>query len=360
MSAARPSWPSPGRPLRRAVAAVLLLPLVATGPASAEDGGPSPEARAAFDEGRALWSTRKAADLQASLIPLQRTIELAPDWAPGHAALADSLALLGLYGAMPAGETLPLAGAAAARALELDDQLGAAHASLGLTLYLHLHDYSGAEASFRRALALDPGNHSAHHWLAMLLSVRKRHDEAVTHIDQALHHAPGSKLLCGKKAAILRQAGRFDGALSQLLECTEKHGETTLFVREKASVLLEQGQTEAAQELLLRALELSPGDLRCLSLLGYAAGTRGDEALRKEVEEAFGEISAERYVPVSALAGPAVGAGDLERAFRALREGLDQGEAGLVYLGTRPELLPLRADPRFLNLLGRLGLTRTE
>lgn len=330
----------------------------ASAPAESVASPVSAEALAAYEEGRELWSTRRAADLQASLIPLQRAVELAPDWAKAHSGLADSLALLGLYGARPASETLPLAAAAAQRALELDAELGQAHASLGLTQYLYDHDYAKAERSFRRALELDPGLASAQHWMAMMLSALERHGEALELIDAAVAQAPSSALLCNKRGTILRNAELLARARAQLEDCRARHGPSSLNLREAASIDLLEERWADARNRLLQAQQLSPTDGRTLALLGYAAVRAGESELADEVREALGELSAERYLPVSSLLGLYVAAGETDRAFRTLREALEDREAGIVYIATRPELAPLRADPRFQTALDALGLGR--
>lgn len=328
----------------------------ASAPEVATEAAPSSEATAAFEEGRELWRTRRAANLQASLIPLQKAVELAPDWAPAHSALADSLALLGLYGAQPAAETLPLAAAAATRALSLDPKLGNAHASLGLTQYLFEHAYRDAEASFRKAISLDPDNHAAHHWLAMMLSALKRHGEALDLIDEAVRLAPSSVLLCNKRGTILGNAGLVNRARSQLLSCGAKHNNPSLTLREIAGLDIAEGLYEDAKSGLLKAQAKSPDDLRTLALLGYVAELTEDDDLGSEVQEVLAELSTERYVPVSTLLGVFTGRGELARAFRTLDEAIASREAGIIYLDTRPELAPLRDDPRYQRALTALGL----
>lgn len=352
---------------RPSTSIVLLLTFVLHGAAlgaqeapevAAAETAASAEARAAYAEGRTLWSTRKASDLQASLIPLQRAVELAPEWATAHSGLADSLALLGLYGARPANETLPLAGAAARRALELDAALGQAHASLGLTQYLYEHDYDNAERSFRKALELDPGLASARHWMAMMFSAQERHGEALELIDTAVEQAPSSALLCNKRGTILRNADLLTRARTQLIDCRERHGPSSLNLRETASIDLLEERWADARNRLLQAQQMAPTDGRTLALLGYTAIRAGEDDLAEEVRETLGELSAERYLPVSTLLGLYVGAGEVDRAFRTLREALENREAGIVYIATRPELLPLRGDPRFQTALDSLGLGR--
>ena len=162
------------------------------GPGGAAEATPSdPQARAAYLRGRFHWNRRPRESMKA-LACLEEAVRLAPDFAPGHAALADVYNTLGSWesGALPSKEAFPKAQAAARRALAIEPMCAPAHTSLAYALAHHGWDWAAAEHQFDRALALDPHYAHAHHWRAHLLVARQQWDDALKAGQMALALQP--------------------------------------------------------------------------------------------------------------------------------------------------------------------------
>src|SRR6202043_435809 len=142
-------------------------------------------------------------------------VEKDPNYAQAYAGLADCYILLGPNDILPARQVYPLARAAALKALQLDDALAEAHASLGFVTLLYDWDPSQAEKEFRRAIELDPNYPTAHHWYAYDLVAMERSDEAIAEIHRALELDPLSPIINTDVGQILFLARRSDEAIAQ-------------------------------------------------------------------------------------------------------------------------------------------------
>ncbi len=330
--------------------------------AARPEAAAQPEAAGEVEAGRALWSTRRGEDLIASVPHFERATELAPELASAWSGLADSLALLGLYGVWLPADSLPQAKAAALRALELDPALAQAHASLGLARYLYDWDWIGAESSFRRALELDPGYAMAHHWYAMMLMATGRHDEAVAQVEQALAADPASRIIEVKAATVFTAAGLYQRAETQLQTALEHQPSNVMVHRELGFLRVAEGRWAEAVPAFERAAELSDGGAGTLAGLGLVLGVlgRSDEAHEvlerlRQIEERAGDAGS-ALAPDFEIAFVEVGLGDHDAALDRLEQALASHDPGIVYLATKPGLDRLRDEPRFLALVERLGL----
>ena len=125
-----------------------------------------PEAHELYLKGRFFWNKRTGTDLLRAIEQFKAAIAKDPYYALAYAGMADSYALLSAYAVPPPKEAMPLAKAAAQKALELDDTLAEAHASLGMALWAGEIDFAGSAAEFEKAIALNPNYATAHHWYA--------------------------------------------------------------------------------------------------------------------------------------------------------------------------------------------------
>src|SRR5262249_16421363 len=173
----------------------------------------NPEAYQLYVRGRYYWNKRTLPDFNKAISYFQQAIDKDPNYAMAYSGLADSYALLNAYGSGPAKDSMPLAKAAALKALELDDNLAEAHASIGAVIGNYDYDFAGADREFRRALELNPNYATAHQWLAENLSVLKHHDEALAEIRRALELDPLSPIMNRIHADTLLYARRYDEAI---------------------------------------------------------------------------------------------------------------------------------------------------
>src|SRR5437667_2817290 len=153
------------------------------------------EAYQLYLKGRFYWNKRTIDDFNRAIPNFQQAIDKDPNYALAYSGLADSYALLAVFGVVPPKDLMPQARAAATKSLALDDSLAEAHASLGEIMAYYDWDFSGAEREFRRAIDLNPNYATAHQWLAEEISVLRGHEEALAEIRRALELDPLSLII---------------------------------------------------------------------------------------------------------------------------------------------------------------------
>jgi adenylate cyclase len=304
------------------------------------------EAYTHFLRGRAAWYERTHASLAEAVREFETAVRVDPGFAQAYAGLADSFAILVDYGLLSPGDGVHRAGAAAARALELSPGLPDAHSSAALVLQVE-GDLEGAEAGFRRALALQPRYGVARQRLALLLAWTARFEEAREHMELARDVDPISPILSASRAWIEYYAGSYDTAIEMLLPVVSANPRLAAARVPLALAWLGSGRPGEAVSLLREAMDRGDGSASVLALHGYALGRTGDTAgAARQLADLRG-LGADRYVSSYYLAIATLGVGDADGALHELRRAADEGAAQLVYLEVEPIFDPLRDDPDF-------------
>ncbi len=310
------------------------------------EGLDDPVARSLYEKALASWMTRTREGLTESRTLFQEAAALDPGFAEAHAGVADASCLLALYGYEAPSTVMPGARESAMEAIRLDPALAKAHASLGLVRYLYEWSFVEAEASFEKAIALDPKYPPAHHWFAMMLMATGRHEESLAQIDRAISLEPESALYEVKRGTILMAAGRLDEAERHLRAVLERRPGSPLARRELGLLELVRGRPEAA---LLHLDSSEPAYAVVLGRLGRKSQARA-------MLEALRDVQSSAYVSPIDFALVHVGLGETEAALDQLDRAFEWKDAALAYLRTQPGLAPLRSEPRFQDLLKRMGL----
>jgi serine/threonine protein kinase/TolB-like protein/Tfp pilus assembly protein PilF len=317
----------------------------------------NPDAHEAYLKGRYYWNSRTEEGLKKSLEYFQQAIEKDPGYALAYAGLADAYGLLGdsTYGVMAPKEAYPRAKAAAFRALEMDETLAEAHASLGLEKMMYAWDWTGAEKEFKRAIELNPGYATAHHWYAEYLSAMGRHDEAIAEIKRAQELDPLSLMINAIGGYVFFCARRYDEAIAQCrrtLELNAGFYPARLFL----GWAYEQKQLydEAISEYQ-KGIALEEGNPALAAFLAhaYAAAGRKTEALK--IIPQLMEISKRRYVSPYDIAQIYTALADNGRALQWLEKAYQERDSELLWLKVDPGSNRLRSDPRFQDLLRRMN-----
>ena len=307
----------------------------------------------AYLRGRYFLNRRSEEDFRKAIESFDEAIAADPGYALAYAGLADCYSLLGVWGAASPRETFGRAEEPARRAVAGKDAPAEAHTSAGLVQWVYHWDPKGAEAEFRRAIALNPGYATAHQWLAYVLASEARFDEAVTEIGRAQELDPLSVSIMTDLGDIRFWAGRYDQAVVQLRQALHFEPKYAVAHNVLGLTLLEQKQTAEGIAELEEAARLE--DLpRMLSTLGYgyAVGSRREDAVR--IRERLKEMARKRYVSDFAFAVVDAGLGDNDSAFAHLDRAYAEGSDTMVILAVYPLLEPLRSDPRFADLLRRV------
>ncbi|MBZ0110850.1 MAG: winged helix-turn-helix domain-containing protein [Thermoanaerobaculia bacterium] len=306
--------------------------------------------------GRFHMNRRTVADLEEAIVHLTEAIRLDPEYAPAHATLADTYILLSTYYALAPAKAFPKARESAESALALDPFLSEAHASLAMVSLALRWDFVSAEAGYRRAIELAPGNASAHQWYGELLSVLGRHDEAVAEGQRAWELDPLSPIINAALGQRLNAAGRWQEALEQFAATIELDPGLPWIHREMALAYSHLGQKqqclgERVVEMKMRGIESQ----RIAELEEIAASEDMTGFWQWELDRLHRSAQA-TYVPEMLYAEGLNGIGDRERALIALAEGIEQRGEHILLLTTSPELEELTRDPAARPYLVDSGL----
>jgi TolB-like protein/DNA-binding winged helix-turn-helix (wHTH) protein/Flp pilus assembly protein TadD len=318
----------------------------------------NPEAYESYLKGRYFWNRRTADGLKVALAYFKQAIEEDPKYAQAYSGLADTYALLGdwQYPVMTPKEAFPKAKAAAIKALELDSSLGEAHNSLAFVLDGFDWDFDSAGKEFQRAIELNPGYATAHHWYAWHLSLLGRFDEAIAEMRKAQNLDPLSLIINADLAELLVLAHHYDESIVQSRKTIEMDPNFALAHNQLAQAYLQEHIYDEAVAELKKAVQLSGDSPTCIANLARAYVASGR---RSEAEKLLGDLkkrSNAAYSNAPEIAIVYVSLGDTDQAMSWLEKGYEERFNPGVLL--RPGFDPLRSDSRFQNLLRRIGLYR--
>ena len=310
----------------------------------------------AYLRGRYYWNKRTAENIHKAIEFFRKSIDEDPAYARAYAGLADCYNQLGtvLIGGQPPAEIRPLAIASAKRALEIDPELAEGHAALA---YARLYDWewAAAEEGFQRSIGLNPSYSSAHLWYSHYLSIGKRPDEALREARLAHQLDPLSPIIQTQIGWILQHAGRYDEAIRELRKVLETDPDYVWALWRIGSCYASKSMFQEGIDALEKAATLSG---RSASILGTLAETYGLAGRKDEARKLLNELAAlsrQRYVPAIAFAHAYIGLGDSERVLEWLEKAYQQRENGIAYLSVWNDDGGYRSDPRFHELLRRVG-----
>jgi TolB-like protein/Flp pilus assembly protein TadD len=313
----------------------------------------NPEAYELYLKGRFFWNKRTGDDLRKSIEYLKQAIAKDPGYALAYAALADSYGLLRFYGGASPAESVVPAQAAAKKALELDDSLAEAHASLGLIATEEL-EVNRAVNELERAIQLNPNYATAHHWLGLALATLRQSDRSVGELKRALELDPLSMIINADLSIIYLYAGRYDAAEAQARKTLEIDSRSFVAHYYLGAVMQLTGRLKEAIPEFQKAVELN-NDPYSIAMLAqaYARNEQTDEA--RKLLAHLNEMAKSAEVPEYALATVYTSLGEKERAIEALEHGFAGGNKSYLFLlPGDPFLDDLRGDPRFEALVQKI------
>ena len=312
------------------------------------------EAYQLYLKGRFFWNKRTAKDFDTAIVYFQQAIKKDPGFALAYAGLADTYVLLSGYAAASPKESLPKAKEAALRALDLDNTLGEAHASLAQAVCAYDFDFKRAEHEFRRAIELNPNYATAHQWYAETLGALARFDEAIAEIRRALELDPLSVIINADLGTVLCTAGRYDEAIAQLHKTLEMDRDFYYAHWNLGQALELKGRTDEAIAEYKKASELNDDPLP-LALLGRLYGRLGRKNEARKLLARLQMIAKEHYVSRYDFAIVEMGLGNNDEAIRLLEEAYaDHNGYDIAFIKTDPLLNPLRGEPRFRALVAKV------
>jgi TolB-like protein/DNA-binding winged helix-turn-helix (wHTH) protein/tetratricopeptide (TPR) repeat protein len=317
-----------------------------------------PDAYENYLKGRYFWNKRSSDGLRKAIQYFTQAIAQDPTYAPAYSGLADSYALAGdwQYGVMTTKEALPKAITAAKKAIELDGNLSEAHTSLAFCLEGFNWDWQAADTEFKRAIELNPGYATAHHWYSWHLALLGKNEEAIEEMRKAQNLDPLSLIINSDLAELLLIARLPDDSIEQSRRTIEMDSGFALAHNQLGQAYLAKGMFADAVSELQKAVQLSGGSAVCMANLAraYVAAGKSDKA--SELLSELKNRSSHGYAFSSELAVVYTALGDKMQAMAWLEKGYqDRFNPGVLL---RPAFDPLRSDPRFKALVQRIGLPR--
>jgi TolB-like protein/Flp pilus assembly protein TadD len=324
----------------------------------------SSEAQQLYLKGRFHWNKRTTEDFQKAREYFHQAIAADPKYALAHAGLADTLALMPYYGAFRPNEYMPLAKHAAQKALEIDPNLAEAHASLGQILTNYDYDFRGAERELKRAIELDPKYPSAYQWLSEVYHCSGNGEQALSEINKGLEIDPLSMIINNQKGRVIDFGGKRDEAIVQFQKTIELFPDAQGPRNNLADIYEAKGMySEAVEQRLIQVKLLfgvSPENIKDLQLAfekdGYKGFVQKQIDIQLDSQRSSLEKDKNAYLPTFRIAVDYARFGDKDRAFEYLNKAYDQREPQIAELKIRVPLSSLRDDPRFKELVRRVGI----
>jgi TolB-like protein/Tfp pilus assembly protein PilF len=315
----------------------------------------APEVYESYLKGRFILEQGYRAGADQSIPYFEDALKRDPTFAPAYLGLADAYTNLGtVFSGVSPEATRPKVIIFARKALELDPDLVEAHVVLANALQEQWH-WTEAETEYRRALELNPNNARAHAWFAMWFVCQGSADEAVASIRRARALDP-VEVTGGNVAWILFQARRYDEAIRESKSALAIEPGNAGDLTGLGFALIADDKPADAIPLLEKAVSLSSGSPAATGILirAYAHAGRRSDALR-----VLAELKQRRkagYIPAGAFVNAYLGLGDNEQAFYWLEQAYKEQSNILQFLKTHPYFDPIRGDPRFADLIRRVGL----
>ena len=315
----------------------------------------NPEAYRFYLQGRFYWNKRTAESLMKAIEQFKASTDRDPNYALGYAGLADCYVLQEQYLGYPSSETLRQARAFAEKALQLDQQVGEAHASLGLINNLSWN-WAEAEKEFRTAIDLNSNYPTVHHWYSIYLQDMGQQDQALTEIKRALELDPLSIPIGINLGCKYLSMGEPETAIDHFRTAIELdpnfwHGHLWLGI----TYLVQRRNDDALSELQ-KSVALSNKANQALSFLGYAYATTSKRAEALAILNELKDRYAKREAIGFDIAPIFAGLGDKNQAFAWLEKDFQVHSGRLVSIRWQPQFAAIRDDARYADLLQRMGL----
>ena len=320
----------------------------------------NPEAHEAYLRGRFLWNQRTEDQLHKAKQYFEEAIAKEPDYAPAYSGLADTYFYLSYgWGHIPPKEGMPLATAAARKAIELDPSAAEGHASLGAVKMLYDWNFPGAEQEFKRAIALNPNYEVGHHGYSVLLGAERRYEESVSEGRKAVEVDPLSVPANNILSSMLAAANRWDEAFAQdekALELDPNPTHVIMFRNRIADYYRLKGMTKEAieQELKARAARgASPQELEEIRMIYARSGRKG--VLQREVNLALQRWEKSHWHnDAFVVAQLYAELGDMDSSFKWVEKCVELRSTVLIWIYVGDTAW--RKDPRFAEVQRKMGV----
>jgi TolB-like protein/class 3 adenylate cyclase/Tfp pilus assembly protein PilF len=314
----------------------------------------------AYLKGLYHYGTWSKEGLEKSVRYFEQAIARDPNFAKAYAGMAFAYDLLGEYGHLPPDESVTKMKEAAHRALEIDATTAEAYTALAVAASYYDYDWVRADEGFRRALEFNPNSAGTHDWYGIIyLSPTGRHEEGIAHGKRAKELDPLTAYIRSDLGWSYNLARRYDEAITECEQIPDIDPNFYFGYFCLGFAYWQKGMLEQAVAAYERAVELEPGDLQLQGELALVYATAGKKTQAQKILEEFKEKARREYVTPIALALAHMAVGDLDGAFGWLDK-LEKHSPKLIWINTNAAFDPLRGDPRFHELLRKIGFTEAQ
>ena len=317
----------------------------------------NPEAYQLYLKGRYFWNKRNEEEVRKGIDYLQQAIDADPLYALAYAGLADCYIVLAApLNVLPPKDAFSKSKAAATKALEIDETLAEAHASLGVVKQRFEWDIEGAAKEFRRAIELNPTYATAHQWYAINFELQGQPDAAIAETQRALELDPLSIIINARLGHCYYHARRYDEAINQYKKTLELDPNFAIAHSRLGWAYLQKGMPREAVEELLRAKALTGTPPETLASVKQAFARSGMQGYWKKILELEQQNATARYVSAYEIAVLYARLNENEQALKWLDKAYEERSSALVYLKVDPSFEGLRNSPHYIDLLRRINL----
>ena len=314
------------------------------------------EAYSLYLKGRLRWDERSEASVKAAISYFEQAIKLDTAYALAYGGLADCYLIQGVYSFLEPHSVFQKSEQLALKALELNENLAEAHASLGDLSMHYRHDWQKAHAELKRAISLKPSYAPAYHWYSEYLACIGRLDEALNENQHAVELDPLSLIVRDYRGKLLYCAGRYRDAENVYREVLGNEPNHAIAYKGLSEVHTFSGQYELAISEAEKATELSGGSIFIKDDLGYIYAKAGRRSEAYSVIDELKKASAAKFVPAYGIAVIYLELGERDVGMEWLNKAVDQGTSPIELLKVDPVLESVRADPKFLDILEKMNL----
>ena len=315
------------------------------------------EAYQLYLKGRYFWNKRFEIGLKKGLEYFQQAIERDPGYTLAYSGLTDCYNLLSWYGDFPQRESYQKAKEAALKALEIDDMLSEAHASMAFNKMLYEWDWESAEKEFKRAIELNPKYSTAHHWYAFYLFFRVRFDEAIAEMEKALELDPFSLIINCDFGWVLYYARQYDQSIEALQKTLEMDPNFVSAHSFLGRVYLQKSMYKEALSEFQKEKDPSRGWMQNVeTLIGIAHMRMNKKKMAQQILDDMIERTKQEYVSPYHIALLCTTLGENDFGFEWLDKAYKERDHWLLYLNAEPMFDSVRDDSRFTKLLKKIGL----
>ncbi len=314
----------------------------------------NPEAHEAYLKGRYFLSSYSEQGLKKAIGQFEQAIKADPNFAPPYTGLADAYGW-GFDVYFPAAEVGPKARAAAEKALQLDNTLAESHTSLANIKVWYDFDLAGGESELRRAIVLNPNYAEAHHLYGYTLAQQGRFAESLAELKRAAELDPLSAGIAGDVGLPLMFQGKYEAAKEQSRKALELDPAFYLGHEYLGWTDIQAAKFNAAIPELEKARAMDPAPMLA-GYLGYSYAAAGERAKAEATIAELNQMSSRRFVSPFCPAIIYLGLGDKQRALEGLKKAYEVRSQWLLFLKVDRIFNPLRSDPRFIELLKKVGL----